>query len=217
MLCLLSVLKCEKSWVPFFLNKVLIDRNQTLICWFYLFPHSIFFRCPNILHNFKQLPTFQMFFSSFSFDFFRPRLTSDVVHNLFKPPVFPSQQSSVCNGLCSALKQVNHKRAPDLFGRYSLFSPFCFVSFFKFCLHPGSLTIWLLLSVCSSCVLGGSGLYCWVSTQKKSRIIQQQGPSNTDSILQQINEKNIHFWVFHCKTFSQKKVSKWIVRGPDST
>ena len=74
-----------------------------------------------------------------------------------------------------AVKQVSYKRAPDLvwIGSYSLFGPLCSVSFFKFCLHPGSLTIWLLLSVCSSCVLGGSRLYCWVSTQKKSRIIQQ--------------------------------------------
>ena len=35
------------------------------------------------------------------------------------------------------------KRAPDLawFRKYSLFGPFCFVSFFKFCLRPGELTI----------------------------------------------------------------------------
>ena len=35
----------------------------------------------------------------------------------------------------------SHKRAPDLvlFTPYSLFDPLCFVSFFKFCLHPGAL------------------------------------------------------------------------------
>jgi hypothetical protein len=74
--------------------------------------------------------TFQIFFSFFSFDFFRLRLMSDVVHNFFHPSSF-----------CSALKQVSQKRAPDLgiFGMYSLFSPLCFVSFFKFCLHPARL------------------------------------------------------------------------------
>ena len=37
-------------------------------------------------------------------------------------------------------QQVNNKRAPDLgwFNTYSLFGPLCFVSFFKFCLRPGS-------------------------------------------------------------------------------
>ena len=39
-----------------------------------------------------------------------------------------------------ALKQVSHKRAPDLdwFSAYSLFGPLCSVSVFKFCLHPGA-------------------------------------------------------------------------------
>ena len=37
-------------------------------------------------------------------------------------------------------KEQSSKRAPDLvrLGLYSLFGPLCFVSFLKFCLHPGS-------------------------------------------------------------------------------
>ena len=62
--------------------------------------------------------------------------------------VFSTEMYTICgtNRVLSSppvVVQVSHKRAPDLyrFSRYSLFGQLCSVSFFKFCLHPGELSI----------------------------------------------------------------------------
>ena len=67
----------------------------------------------------------------FLFFFFRPRPTT--IYTIWWSHWVVSTRASV--------KNVSHKRAPDLawFSLYSLFCPLCFVSFFKFCLHPGAL------------------------------------------------------------------------------
>ena len=68
-------------------------------------------------------------FSSFSF-FDRGRLPSTNIHNWI-------WWSHRVGSTRASVKNVSHKRAPDLawFTLYSLFCPLCFVSFFKFCLH----------------------------------------------------------------------------------
>ena len=73
-----------------------------------------------------------------SFFFLRPTSqgprTNDV-QDLWNLPVYPFG----FDFKPGFVKEVSHKRAPDLgwFSKYSLFGPPCYVSFIKFCLHPG--------------------------------------------------------------------------------
>ena len=68
---------------------------------------------------------------SLSFFRFRPRPTTNYLHNIWNPPVFFHPYSDEA------------EEGPDLsqFIRYSLLGPLCFASVFKFCLHDPSTLI----------------------------------------------------------------------------